>query len=197
MKFAEFYEAQLEKFPNGIRNSLFHYSMIIQNIDREKWKDQLYQELKKCQRTLFPTLTLPCFQKLSDTEKLSLCELCSEAFRKACKKIEKHLQVPALSFYSKIISSYEYPFLGGAQRTALKHGAIECPICFETVSNYCILRCGHATCIQCTEKLWGNLQDTEQLANTALVTQNTCPICRAVLACHPSFIVIRKNCKQS
>jgi len=191
MKFGEEYNTKILAFPKYVQSNVFQYSKLIQEIQQHNWKSKLRDELSKCQQVIFPLFDFSCFRHLTNAEKLELCELCSTAFYKACKKIQKNLQVPAMEFYSYTLSSHEYTFLGGSQRTALKkESVIDCPVCLDTCKEYCILRCGHSLCIDCTQKMWGHLSNSEKLMYVSFITNKTCPVCRAVMACHPSYIII-------
>lgn len=208
MKFGKLYEERLSQYGRSIVSESFAYGRLkklmkgdetkahdaaeIAKLQRELWREwrgRLRYEISKCQRLLFPSWG--CFRApLNDSDVQELCELYTAAFRKMCKKLQKHLELPALAFFCEAARSHQYAFLGSAKRAALGSGRAECdcPVCLSTSNDFLILRCGHKVCAQCVQAMWRADPDSEtQLANAAL--QAFCPMCRAGLACHPFFAI--------
>lgn len=169
---------QLEAFPPGIRSGCFCYDRIKKLLRHEhhkltEWKRLLSVELSRCEATIFPYSVMCCGRQLTNEECLVLCDVCSTAFRKACKKLQRHLGVSAMDFHARTLRSHKYSFLGGAKRTALLSAKrIDCPVCLESVEKYTILRCGHCVCITCTKQIWMDHVSVQTVP---------CPICRTVM----------------
>ena len=127
------------------------------------WRLFLFKDCTEVDRRIFNNNPLiMCFSKrLSDSEKIKLCDLNRRTLYKVCKKLDKRLLKngrAAKDWYLKAVEDRKFKFLGCRELTSIRlcMEPHECPICFEplTVENSAITRCCHAYCIECATKMW-------------------------------------------
>lgn len=150
---------------------------------------------------------------------LSLCELNSKTLYKICKKLQKQLHLPAMLWYSNILSAHIFNFTGSAKKSYLNHkinpSNTECPICFYKYNeiaeyssnnktndinnnhigckyNWIFLKCGHSLCMNCADSLWKMQYIRSNIYNKLANVNNSvyCPICRFHGPCHPSYAIL-------
>ena len=146
------------------------------------WRLELFRQCSAIDEAIFNTNPITrCFRsRLSDLEKLKLCDLNRKTLYKVCKKIDKRLlKQPsgsaAKDWFSKALEDRMFKFLGCRELRIIRLMVEpeECPICFEDMDpqHVYVTRCCHVFCESCATKMWG-------FERRKVVG---CPICRVVL----------------
>jgi len=214
----------------------------------ESWQTVLYNDCKEVDKYLFSNNLINNFTKhftnslmnylcinknnsnndnnkekdclvLNSSLRLSLCEWNSKTLYKICKKLQKQLHLPAMLWYSNVLSTHVFNFTGSAKKSYLNHKInpdnTECPICFYKYNeiadysinktnkntdinyigykyNWIFLKCGHSMCMNCANSLWKMNDIRSNIYNKLANVNNSvvCPICRFHGPCHPSYAIL-------
>ena len=154
MKYNKILSSMLNGYSKTIRNKCVNYKQWKQRITYWKhnkivplnWKNMLTSECKRLERYLHPSTCLKCFCGAAD-DIHTLSVINSMTMYKVCKKLEKKVGVPSMSFFKSLSAVYQFiTFLPLVQYTN-----ITCPVCnWKEHREFITTRCGHYMCKNCT-----------------------------------------------
>ena len=173
------------------------------------WKSNLESQCKRLDENLFSRKRFSwvfwqhrCLSnnlRLNDVDVVRACLLNRQTVYKVCKKLQRHLHVPAMQWYTASMSNHVYKFMGSGELTEamIKCGEeLICPVCIEkihkcetSIKNVLALRCGHVICTDCALHMWGVHNSNGTMYNL-LAFANAhgarCPVCREKNVCSSS-----------